>query len=92
MPPTNYDDVDDNATVLQDAPTDKSEGVFITFYVDSTHSYSLASTEGVPRKQLSMPPSSTLESDSPPAKPYSVYTAREKWFIVAVTAFAALFR
>ncbi|KAL1951425.1 hypothetical protein VTO73DRAFT_574 [Trametes versicolor] len=71
MPPTNYDDVDDNPTVLQDAPTDKSEGV--------------------PRKQLSMPPSSTLESDSPPAKPYSVYTAREKWFIVAVTAFAALF-
>ena len=25
-------------------------------------------------------------------KPYSVYTSREKWFIVAVTGFAAVFR
>lgn len=37
MPPTNCDDVDDNATVLQDAPTDKSEGVFIDFYVVLTN-------------------------------------------------------
>lgn len=28
----------------------------------------------------------------PPPKPYSVFTRREKWFIVAVTGFAASFR
>ncbi|KAI8981383.1 MFS general substrate transporter [Trametes punicea] len=33
---------------------------------------------------------STNASERPP-KPYSVYTSKEKWFIVAVTGFAALF-
>ncbi|CDO75510.1 hypothetical protein BN946_scf184935.g46 [Trametes cinnabarina] len=35
--------------------------------------------------------SNTGSTSEPPAKPYSVYTSQEKWFIVAVTGLAALF-
>ena len=36
--------------------------------------------------------SSTSHTGPDVDKPYSIYTAREKWFIVAVSAFAAIFR
>ncbi|KAH9944252.1 MFS general substrate transporter [Epithele typhae] len=36
-------------------------------------------------------PANLSLSDPSASKPYSVYTSREKWFIVAVTSFAAMF-
>ena len=39
-----------------------------------------------------MSSSKTGAPSEPQAKPYSIYTTPEKWFIVALTGFAAMFR
>ncbi|KAI0375161.1 MFS general substrate transporter [Pilatotrama ljubarskyi] len=50
----------------------------------------MASDQNKEQPSMSNSGNSTNASESPP-KPYSVYTAHEKWFIVAVAGFAALF-
>ncbi len=43
-------------------------------------------------KQDAITTSNNGAPSGPPSKPYSIYTASEKWFIVALTGFAAMFR
>ncbi|KAI0330910.1 MFS general substrate transporter [Cubamyces sp. BRFM 1775] len=75
MPATRTNDVDDIATVCE-PPTPTDAGSL---------------TENGQEANAPVPPSANANAPEPPPKPYSVFTRSEKWFIVAVTGFGALF-
>ncbi|KAL7285431.1 hypothetical protein ACG7TL_000528 [Trametes sanguinea] len=72
---TASNDVDDNASTI-----------------DSPNLKTLPADSGKEMKERNEPADKPVATSEPPSKqPYSVYTSKEKWFIVAVTGFAAVF-
>ncbi|KAI0328529.1 MFS general substrate transporter [Cubamyces sp. BRFM 1775] len=59
---------------------------------DNATAYEVPTSTGSPIEQKGRDNNEkAINASEPPSKPYSVYTSREKWFIVAVAGFAALF-
>ncbi|TFK94393.1 MFS general substrate transporter [Polyporus arcularius HHB13444] len=74
---TSTGDVEDNATMVQPYPAEPQDEKHIGSDSHGKQDAITTSNNGAP--------------SGPPSKPYSIYTASEKWFIVALTGFAAMF-